>query len=45
LTSLRTWRTTVAELPGVKNRSGQTFEADDLRRLGRRDPDKEPERG
>ena len=33
-TSLIAWRARVAELPSVKNRSGQNFVADDLRRLG-----------
>jgi len=33
-TSLKAWRTRVSELPSVKNRSGQNFAADDLRRLG-----------
>ncbi|MGO4123209.1 glutathione S-transferase family protein [Inquilinus sp. YAF38] len=32
--ALRAWRAKVAELPSVKNRSGQMFVADDLRRLG-----------
>ncbi|WP_050478253.1 glutathione S-transferase [Herbaspirillum rhizosphaerae] len=34
LTALRAWRAKVAELPAVKNRSGQMFVAEDLRRLG-----------
>ena len=34
LAALAAWRAEVAELPSVKNRSGQTFEAEDLRRLG-----------
>lgn len=34
LTALKAWRTTVAERPGVKNRSGQSLDTDDLRRLG-----------
>lgn len=33
-TALLAWRAKVAELPSVKNRSGQTFEVEDLRRLG-----------
>jgi hypothetical protein len=33
-TSLTAWRGKVAELPSVKNRSGQMFVPDDLRRLG-----------
>jgi glutathione S-transferase len=33
-TALSAWRSNVAELPSVKNRSGQTFEPEDLRRLG-----------
>ncbi|WP_397453337.1 glutathione S-transferase family protein [Pseudomonas sp. NA-150] len=32
--TLKAWRATVAELPSVKNRSGQNFDAEDLRRLG-----------
>lgn len=32
--ALRAWRAKVAELPSVRNRSGQMFVADDLRRLG-----------
>lgn len=32
--ALNAWRGKVAELPSVKNRSGQMFVADDLRRLG-----------
>jgi glutathione S-transferase len=32
--SLRKWRTRVAELPSVKNRSGQNFLPEDLKRLG-----------
>ncbi|TSD83184.1 glutathione S-transferase [Mycobacterium sp. KBS0706] len=32
--ALRAWRARVAELPSVKNRSGQMFVAADLRRLG-----------
>lgn len=34
LNALSAWRTKVAGLPSVKNRSGQNFEAEDLRRLG-----------
>jgi len=34
LTALQAWRAKVAELPAVKNRSGQMFVAEDLRRLG-----------
>ena len=34
LTALRQWRVKVSELPAVKQRSGQNFEADDLRRMG-----------
>ena len=34
LTALRAWRAKVAELPAVKNRSGQEMAAEDLRRLG-----------
>lgn len=34
LTSLRAWRSRVAELPAVKNRSGQSFMDEDLRRFG-----------
>jgi glutathione S-transferase len=34
LTALLAWRKVVAELPSVKNRSGQNFVADDLKRLG-----------
>ena len=33
-TALSAWRSRVAELPSVKNRSGQNFEPEDLRRLG-----------
>jgi glutathione S-transferase len=32
--ALRAWRDKVAELPSVRNRSGQMFVADDMRRLG-----------
>ena len=32
--ALLAWRAKVAERPGVKNRSGQSLDADDLRRLG-----------
>jgi glutathione S-transferase len=32
--ALATWRANVGEIPAVKNRSGQAFIADDLRRLG-----------
>ena len=32
--ALNAWRAKVAEIPSVKNRSGQQFEPDDLRRLG-----------
>ncbi len=32
--ALKTWRAKVSELPSVKNRSGQMFVAEDLRRLG-----------
>lgn len=32
--ALLAWRAKVAERPGVKNRSGQAFEPEDLRRLG-----------
>jgi glutathione S-transferase len=32
--ALNAWRAKVCELPSVKNRSGQMFEVDDLRRLG-----------
>lgn len=32
--TLLAWRAKISELPSVKNRSGQTFEAEDLRRLG-----------
>jgi glutathione S-transferase len=32
--ALMAWRSKVAELPSVKNRSGQEFAAEDLRRLG-----------
>ncbi len=32
--ALAAWRATVAKLPSVKNRGGQMFVADDLRRLG-----------
>lgn len=32
--ALLAWRSKVAELPSVKNRSGQAFEPEDLRRLG-----------
>jgi glutathione S-transferase len=34
LTSLTAWRARVAELPAVKNRSGQNFEPIDLKRMG-----------
>ena len=34
LVALKAWRAKVSELPAVKNRSGQHFEAEDLRRLG-----------
>jgi len=34
LTALLAWRMKVSELPAVKNRSGQMFVAEDLRRLG-----------
>lgn len=34
LSALHAWRTKVAELPAVKNRSGQMFVAEDLRRMG-----------
>lgn len=34
LLALKAWRAAVAELPAVKNRSGQTFEAQDLKRMG-----------
>ena len=34
LKALAAWRSRVAALPSVANRSGQTFEAEDLRRLG-----------
>jgi glutathione S-transferase len=33
-THLLAWRARVAELPSVKHRTGQNFEAEDLRRLG-----------
>ncbi|MGI4881506.1 MAG: glutathione S-transferase family protein [Janthinobacterium lividum] len=33
-TNLAAWRARVADLPSVKNRSGQQFGAEDLRRLG-----------
>jgi len=33
-TSLAAWRAKVAELPSVKNRSGQAFAPEDLKRLG-----------
>jgi len=33
-TALLAWRAKVSELPSVKNRTGQSFEAEDLRRLG-----------
>ncbi|KAA1176577.1 glutathione S-transferase [Rhizobium tropici] len=33
-TALNAWRAKVSELPSVKNRSGQTFVTEDLRRLG-----------
>lgn len=33
-TALSAWRSKVSDLPSVKNRSGQTFEPEDLRRLG-----------
>ena len=33
-TALSAWRSKVSELPSVKNRSGQNFEPEDLRRLG-----------
>jgi glutathione S-transferase len=32
--ALKSWRAKVSELPSVKNRSGQMFVAEDLRRLG-----------
>ncbi len=32
--ALKAWRDTVSDLPSVRNRSGQTFLAEDLRRLG-----------
>ena len=32
--ALNAWRAKIADLPSVKNRSGQMFVADDLRRLG-----------
>lgn len=32
--ALKAWRVTVSELPAVKNRSGQSFLAEDLKRLG-----------
>ncbi|MCB8881256.1 glutathione S-transferase [Acidisoma cellulosilytica] len=32
--ALKTWRETVSEIPSVKNRSGQAFGSEDLRRLG-----------
>ncbi|TBY08148.1 glutathione S-transferase family protein [Rhizobium laguerreae] len=32
--ALNSWRTKISELPSVKNRSGQMFVAEDLRRLG-----------
>lgn len=34
LTALLAWRAKVSELPSVKNRSGQNFVAEDLKRLG-----------
>jgi glutathione S-transferase len=34
LTALRAWRARVAELPSVKNRSGQDFLPEDLKRFG-----------
>ncbi|MGO4380300.1 glutathione S-transferase family protein [Pseudoduganella sp. RAF19] len=34
LSALAAWQARIAERPSVKNRSGQQFEADDLRRLG-----------
>ncbi|TCR75640.1 glutathione S-transferase [Rhizobium sp. BK376] len=34
LSNLRAWRLRASELPSVKNRTGQQFVADDLRRLG-----------
>jgi glutathione S-transferase len=34
LTTLRAWRARVAELPSVKNRSGQAFLPEDLKRFG-----------
>jgi glutathione S-transferase len=34
LHALAAWRSKVAELPSVKNRSGQAFEPEDLRRFG-----------
>ncbi|MBG7621126.1 glutathione S-transferase [Herbaspirillum sp. AP02] len=34
LTALHQWRVKVLELPAVRQRSGQNFEADDLRRMG-----------
>jgi glutathione S-transferase len=33
-TALTSWRAATAELPSVRNRTGQDFSADDLRRLG-----------
>ena len=33
-TALSAWRSRIADLPSVRNRSGQMFEPDDLRRLG-----------
>jgi glutathione S-transferase len=32
--ALKSWRAKVSELPSVKNRSGQMFVSEDLRRLG-----------
>jgi glutathione S-transferase len=32
--ALREWRSRVAELPSVKNRTGQALSAEDMRRLG-----------
>ncbi len=34
LTALLAWRAKVSELPSVKNRSGQDFVPEDLKRLG-----------
>lgn len=33
-TAISAWRSKVSGLPSVKNRSGQMFEPEDLRRLG-----------